>query len=197
MKNIPSVEPMASPNPATTDWVPIWDLHTMSGALPSGGTTGQGLIKNSAANYDASWTTLSSAIFSVAAAMSPAGTTSTTGVMMGLGSTCKITPTRSGLVMLLMFGSLMNSLAGGATQALLFWGTGTAPANGAASTGSGASTTVTAHAAAANYQSPFSIFGLLTGMTLGTQIWFDLRLNSTAASTATAVGCWGVAYELP
>ena len=128
----------------------------------------------------------------------PAGTTSTSGVMMGLGTSinAKITPTASGKVLFNISGRLANNTLNFVTSATLYYGTGTPPANGAAATGTQISTTALA-TLPANVQVPYSLQAIVTGLVVGTQYWFDLALSTTSGGTATAVTAQGSAVELP
>jgi hypothetical protein len=143
-------------------------------------------------------TTPGTATFPTGGALSPAGTTTTgPGVMMGMGATLKITPVRSGKVMLTIVGSMASSVAANSAVAVLYYGTGTAPANGVAPTGTSVGGLIVGHSATATYQLPFSASGLVTGLALGTQIWFDLRLNSSSGASTASVVVTGSAFELP
>jgi hypothetical protein len=120
----------------------------------------------------------------------PAGTTSTTGVMMGLGSTCKITPAVTGRVEITFSGSGSNSTSLAIWQLSAQFGTGAAPANAAAPAGTLVGTTSTATAPSASGLSPFYAGGIITGLTLGTALWFDLDLLVSAGTgTINNVHC--------
>jgi hypothetical protein len=177
-----------------TATTPTWaKLHV----VPIGGTAAQVLSKNSATDYDASWATLSGATFHGSGG-TPTGTSvGGSGVMMGMGALLKMTPVRTGKVILIIQGSLMSSVAAGISQAVMYYGTGAAPANGGAITGASVSTTLTGHSAAANYQLPFTAVGLAGSLALGTQIWFDIRLNTGGSGTSSIIGPFGTAIELP
>lgn len=115
----------------------------------------------------------------------PTGTTSATQVMMGLGSTCTLTPVYSTRIHLMFQGSLNNAVtaAGSTTQAR--FGTGTAPTNGAAATGTTVGNTVISAVNPAAYLVPFSAGGIITGLTVGTAYWFDLGLSGTSGASLT------------
>lgn len=115
----------------------------------------------------------------------PAGTVSLTLVMMGLGSSCAITPASSGKV-------LINITGFGRTQtaavSFMFgprFGTGTAPINGAAVTGTrfGMQADATIQSPVAGAYVPFAVTALLT-LTPGTAYWFDMALNTSNAADA-------------
>jgi hypothetical protein len=118
------------------------------------------------------------------AALAPAGTTSTTGVMMGLGSTCHITPNWSGRVEVTFQGSAGNSAVSAANEGTLRFGTGTAPANGGAPSGTVTSSTFNAQVQVAAEVMPFSAGAIITGLTPGTSVWFDLELVTTSGTSA-------------
>jgi hypothetical protein len=116
----------------------------------------------------------------------PTGTTSLSDVMMGVGSTCKITPAVSGRVKIEVFGAI-NSTGGFQSTAIVKYGTGSAPANAAAVSGTSVgNTTVVAGSGTTNLSTPFANGGIITGLTVGTQIWIDLAVHtSNAANTAS------------
>lgn len=114
----------------------------------------------------------------------PTATTSTTFVMMGLGSACALTPAISTRVLVTFDGSIFNSTASTNSQVELQTGTGTAPANGAAITGTTHGAAVTATSESVNGQRAFSLTRMLTGLTPGQAIWADLALKTVTAGTA-------------
>lgn len=116
----------------------------------------------------------------------PTGTASATGVMMGLGTTCSITPVYSTRVRFEIIGSLSNSSAGAGVQPKLMYGTGVAPANGAAFTGTALGQNVSFQPPSANNQAPFALAGLATGLTPGTALWFDVDLVAGAGTASIA-----------
>lgn len=118
----------------------------------------------------------------------PAPTSSTTEVMMGLGSTCSYTPASTGRVLVIvgLFATtatgLVSITAGGR------FGTGTAPANGAAVTGTAfgpvADPAIRAPAIGQFGGMPFSA---VLSLTAGTTYWFDLAVSTANASDAASV----------
>lgn len=124
---------------------------------------------------------------------SPAAITSTTGQMLGLAAT--ITPNKSGSVLITISGAVLTT-NGNATLAIKT-GTGGAPSNGAAFTGTtrGIAVTSTWSGAAPNNNPPFSMTALVTGLTLSTAIWIDLDASSTAGAV-TLTGVCVTAVEL-
>lgn len=118
----------------------------------------------------------------------PASTGSGTAVMMGLGATCTITPVFGTRVLLDFQGYLTNNAANTASTAQARFGTGSAPANGAAASGTAVGSAIVAQASAANSIAPFKAGGIITGLTPGTAYWFDLSLFTLiAGSTAAAM----------
>lgn len=128
----------------------------------------------------------------------PTGTASTAAqVMMGLGSTCKITPNASTRVFFQMQGAFANNTANDGAIGQLRFGTGAAPANAAAATGTTLSGNLAQVAfATANSSSSFNTLGVATGLTPGTAYWFDMSLAAITGGTASInnVGC--TAYEM-
>ncbi len=129
----------------------------------------------------------------------PAGTTSATQVMMGFGADATpvlVTPLKSSRLRVSISGQLASSgLNDGATVQLRY-GTGTAPANAAAASGTqfGASQTMTALVAA--QRSGFSISGVISGLIPGTVYWVDASLLAVTAGTSTITGVSIDAFEV-
>jgi hypothetical protein len=126
----------------------------------------------------------------------PSSTTSATAVMMGLGSTCTITPVYSTRVRLSFQGRTVNSLSTQATYIQARYGTGAAPANGAAATGTTIGSSVGSWAAANNAENTFGgIGGIITGLTAGVAVWFDLSsFVSTGTGSLTNVSCTAMEF---
>jgi hypothetical protein len=173
--------------------------YTISGAqlagLPAGGTAKQVLSKNTATNYDASWATLSGATLQTGELNFP-GTTSTGGVMLGLGAV--ITPVRSGKIFATIVGLTTNSVAGGVSGGYIRYGTGAAPANGGALVGTRWGSSFQAHSYSATAYIPFSLSVMITGLALGTQVWLDLtQFSAAGGGTTTLYSVSASAFELP
>jgi hypothetical protein len=125
----------------------------------------------------------------------PTGTTSSAGVMMGLAGS--ITPVTSGNVAFCVGGSVRNATAGGTTNVLLKYGTGTAPINGAAQSGTTLGNIWTGTSVAASNQLPFTAFGLATGLILGTAYWLDVAVAASGGvGTSSIVQGNIAAYEI-
>lgn len=123
-----------------------------------------------------------------ASPVNPTGTTSTTGVMMGLGSTCKLTPAYSGRLKIEFLGQGTSTGTTATTTAKVYYGTGTAPANAAATTGTqiGNSSVMDEQGIASLHQG-FANGAIITGLTPGTAYWFDLNVATSNASFTAAV----------
>jgi hypothetical protein len=125
--------------------------------------------------------------------LTPSGATSSAvGVMMGMGATVTITPTRSGIVAVWFSTDVTSAVVGAGPQIQARFGTGTAPANGAAVTGSVAGGVATCVIAIAGGYLRLAQSYLLTGLTLGTPYWFDVSLKNfaTAGSVTMQNGSW-------
>lgn len=124
----------------------------------------------------------------------PTGTTSITLVMMGMGSVFTITPVYSTRLKIEFVGALTMASAAQTIVAKVFFGTGTAPGNGAPQTGTqiaGGTAWVSTGAGAAT---PFANGGIITGLTPGTAYWFDIALNSTSGTAS--VSCSFNGFEI-
>jgi hypothetical protein len=128
----------------------------------------------------------SGAVLNNISVTNPTGTTSTGGVMMGIGADtagsgahpCTLTPKYSTRIHASISGNINNSNAAGNSSAALQYGTGTAPANGAANTGTRVTGYNQANMAAANQWITFNAEADITGLTVGTAVWFDLLVIS-------------------
>lgn len=121
--------------------------------------------------------------------LSPTGTTSTTGKMMGLGLTgATITPATTGRVHFTIRGSFSNTVVTLTSVGLRF-GTGTAPSNGAAPAGTQIGAIAKGHVEATSAFLPFTATGIATGLALGTPVWFDADLLVAAGSGTIVVDC--------
>jgi hypothetical protein len=126
----------------------------------------------------------------------PTGTTSATGVMMGLAGA--ITPRVTGKILVIISGNITNS-AENISSVQIRTGTGAAPTNGAALTGTARGglvrNQVTATGSTATMISPFSIQAIVSGLTVGTAVWLDTSLTASAG-TATIANISITAFEL-
>lgn len=122
------------------------------------------------------------------AQFNPTGTTSATKVMMGLGSSWALTPSFSGRVRVMVVGYFTLSTTFNSTEQLdIYYGTGSAPANGAAATGTAAGVNIVATVQVAGVQprAPVSLMFEVSGLTLATAYWFDLGMSNSTAGIAS------------
>jgi hypothetical protein len=119
----------------------------------------------------------------------PASTSAYT--MQGLAGS--ITPVTSGKILVMISGTVANSSTTAKTgiKYQLSYGTGSAPANAAALTGTQVGnpqswTNPSTASAAADVAVPFSIHAVISGLTIGTAYWIDLAAEAvTTASTGS------------
>jgi hypothetical protein len=129
----------------------------------------------------------------------PTGTTSTTLVMAGVGATCAYTPASSGVVSVNVTGQYQSNTGTAIVTIGGRYGTGSAPANGAAVTG-----TRWGGAADAGLRGPgigllntFAMTDVLA-LTPGTAYWFDLAFDTgNAADLALLTNISMTITELP
>jgi hypothetical protein len=112
----------------------------------------------------------------------PTGTTSASQVMMGLAGS--ITPTNSGKVLITISGSTYNTGGGTVNTHQIRYGTGSAPTNGAAATGTTAGSAVQVAPANGSQPTALSLNAVVTGLTPSTAYWIDVGLG-TASGTAS------------
>jgi hypothetical protein len=118
----------------------------------------------------------------------PASTTSTTLVMMGLGSTCAFTPASSGKVLVNVIAYVATATAAVSATVGARYGTGTAPSNGAAVTGTafgGAADPAVTGSGTGNRSCV--AFTAVLSLSASTAYWFDLALLTANASDAASV----------
>lgn len=128
----------------------------------------------------------------------PASTVSLTLVMMGVGATVAYTPATTGIVLVTLTGWVNIAVATNQITVGARYGTGTAPVNGAAVTGTrfGSNTDlVCSPPAVTKYMSsPFT--DILT-LTPATAYWFDLALaTSNAGDAVSAISITATFVEL-
>ena len=114
----------------------------------------------------------------------PTGTTSTTGVMMGLAGS--FNPQSTGNMTLTISGSVSNNTAGDGVVVQCRYGTGTAPVNGAALTGTSCgSAPLAQNPSGGTISVPFSVGASGLVLTKWTPYWFDIGLTAVTGGTAT------------
>jgi hypothetical protein len=118
----------------------------------------------------------------------PPTTTSSTLVMMGLGSALVMRPTSHTHAMLSVNCTLQGQTSGANLTAVVCYGTGTAPANGAALTGTQLSAGATATMCAASAYAPICLANFVGGLVPGTAYWVDIALRVVGGGWAAAEG---------
>jgi parallel beta-helix repeat protein len=130
----------------------------------------------------------------------PTATASTTFVMMGLGTTCTFTPKGSGSVMAIVNCAYLTLTAVQGVSISPRFGTGTAPANGAAPSGTQfgvGSGTRTYKAASVSVPSPFACSAVLA-LTAGTTYWFDIAASTNTPGDNAVISAVSMSFaELP
>lgn len=112
-------------------------------------------------------------------------TSSSTKVMQGFGAVWALTPTRTGKVRITVTGFATNTLLGNA-KINANYGTGSAPASGAALTGTAFCNTdilATSAESALSPAVPFTFNAEAIGLTLNVALWFDMTLGSSSGSS--------------
>ncbi len=121
----------------------------------------------------------------------PTGVTGVTPLMQGLAGS--ITPVFTGRVLFQISGSFSRSSSAGWGGAILYYGTGTAPANGAAVSG----TEVSVCFDGGDTYAPFTLQSLVAGLAAGVTYWYDLALqNQNSADVTSIINASLTAYEL-
>ena len=108
----------------------------------------------------------------------PSRFSSTSFHMMGLGSALAITPKQTGNIRAIITADGGWTATTDGMNYQIAWGTGVAPSNGAAATGTVVGKTKALSIENANISEAFTIIAVITGLTLGTAIWIDLQVES-------------------
>lgn len=129
---------------------------------------------------------------------SPTGTTSTTKVMAGLGTatngtTAVITPTTSGNLFVTVSGIVSNSVAADGCALTAIYGTGAAPTNGTAVTGTGIGDAVSISPLSGTQT--FVSQGYVAGLSVSTTYWIDVGFSAITGGTCTLSAVTIVALE--
>lgn len=140
------------------------------------------------------WVDMTATVTSQSTPANPALTASLVGVMMGLAGA--FTPIRTGSVLITVSGDVFNSIATDGATVQIRTGTGTAPANGVALTGTARGAQPGATSATAAAKTLFSITVIVTGLTLGVAIWIDLALAAVTGGNASVENVTIAASEI-
>jgi hypothetical protein len=114
--------------------------------------------------------------------------------MMGLAGS--ITPNAGGNVLIMITGDILNATIGDGVTIQISHGTGAAPANAAALTGTQDGVVVNYIASTAAGKVPFSVMALVTGLVGGTPYWIDLASAQLTGGAVTMQHINIVAIEL-
>jgi hypothetical protein len=131
--------------------------------------------------------------FSASTPGNPAGVGSPA-AMMGLAGTA--IPTKSGKVLFVMSGQIANNTINDGATVQLRYGTGVAPINGAAVTGTQLGAAQTHTSLVAGDTGGFCISSVISGLAVGTALWIDASLVAVTGGTATMTGVSISAIEL-
>lgn len=117
----------------------------------------------------------------------PTGTSNTTGLMQGLGLSITTGARTSGVIQVIASGSITSNTAANGWKYQIRYGTGTAPTNGAALTGTavGRLTTGSLGTGATRATMPFCIVAKISGLAASTTYWIDLSLGAVTGGTTT------------
>lgn len=129
----------------------------------------------------------------------PTGTSSTAAyVMMGLGSSWKLTPSKYTTVRITINGQMNNATTADGINIIMAYGTSGAPGNGAAVTGTavGINTIFTDLTGLTSNGVPFAKNYIITGLVAGTAYWFDLQCKAVTGGTASVLNLEFTAEEM-
>jgi hypothetical protein len=117
----------------------------------------------------------------------------TSNTMMGWGASgggaCHITPIYSTRIEVEITGTMAETGGGGLTLGGR-WGTGTAPANSATSTGTTVGGTGSVNGSGTTgVTAPFKIGGIITGLTIGVAVWFDAVQTFSGSTSLSGLSC--------
>ena len=122
-------------------------------------------------------------------------TSSASFVMAGLGAAASptlITPSATGRVSFILTGMFQQQTALATCEFKIAYGTGGAPANGAAATGTVIGATVSVRGPATAGYGPISLAANVSGLTVGTQYWFDVQFLTSNVADACILGASNV-----
>jgi hypothetical protein len=111
---------------------------------------------------------------------------SATYVMNGLGAIasvpCALTPLVTGRVLVMISGDIVENATAQTATLQLSYGTGAAPANGAAVTGTQTGGQLAWVSLTGQLTQTFALTNIITGLTVGTAYWFDIAGKSSAGT---------------
>ena len=180
----------------TTGQLASWSSGTaINGVnIASDLTAGAGIAISGTTNATISQA-LNNAVLDYAFGNPSAGVGQTTALMMGMGGNCHITPVYSSRLLVITWGSGVNAAANSNYLIQQYYGTGTAPANHAALTGTAVGTQIVGGEFLAGATNPFSITNIITGLSPGTPYWLDVSLASNNTNVASLQRLTCIAIE--
>lgn len=147
-----------------------------NGSAPTGGDQGGGTL-NTAGNIYVNGVEVLTSIGSYAelsaTTIANFTVTNTSAEMFGMGATWTITPAKSGKILVTLQAYIDPATSSNSINYQLYAGAGTAPAKGAAVTGTSFGAALVAETTG-GIPLPIVIVMILTGFTAGTKYWFDL-----------------------
>ena len=117
----------------------------------------------------------------------PATTTNTTGVMCGLSGSITTSAATSGRILIIISGYCNNNTASDGIKVQIRHGTGAAPTNGAALTGTADGNFTALINGAQTFTTPFSTQAIVTGLSASTAYWIDLSQAAITGGTASVL----------
>lgn len=147
-----------------------------------------------AANNWCSEVSYGGATLQATVAASPGSISSTTMQMLGLNQT--ITPIGSTRLFLQISGDVTQTTTADGAKWQLSWGTGAAPANAAALTGTQVGSNPTMTFLTGVLTVPFCSQAIISGLTPGTAYWVDLALAAVTGGAASMTNMSVSAYEV-
>ena len=176
-----------------TELTALVDQFTLalSGAVPP---PGLGAPVSDLLHSDGSWGPASALALATDLPANPTGTTSTTGVMMGLAGS--ITPTLTGKVLVLVEMDVRASVIGDGAKVQLRWGIGAVPTNGAVLTGTPVGRTGNYVASTVAGVGNIGLSWIISGLAPSVPTWLDVSLAAVTGGTATISNLSIVATEL-
>lgn len=116
----------------------------------------------------------------------PGGTTSATPVQMGLAMS--FTPKMTGKIKMTLSGYISNNTLSGVSVIQLSYGTGTAPTNGSAATGTQQGNGLAMQITGATVQAcPFCQIWYASGLTLYTAYWIDATVEDVGGISSASI----------
>ena len=119
--------------------------------------------------------------------------------MNGLGAAgapCTITPVATGRVQFLITGMIAQSTTADGVVTKIAYGTGAAPANAAAVTGTVIGATDTWTALTGMLTVPWAMSAIATGLALSTAVWYDIQIADVTGGTASLTNVTCTAHEI-